>query len=74
MMKLSLPLFIRAHGGTKRASEQLGIPAGTLRSYLYKEKIPRPKQAYHMMRLSNGQLDFNSIYEPLFEPQEIDHG
>lgn len=70
MSKLSLPLFIKVNGGTKKASEQLGIPAGTLRSYLYEEKIPRPKQAYRMMKLSRGQLDFNSIYLPVFEKQE----
>lgn len=72
MTKLSLPLFIKAWGGTKKASAQLGIPVGTLRSYLYKEKIPRPKQVYRMMQVSHEQLDFNSIYQAIFQ-QENEH-
>ena len=66
MIPLSLTRFVEKCGGAHQASKHLRIPFRTLRSYLYQEKLPRPKAAYQLMLASQGKLDFNSIYQPFF--------
>ena len=60
-MKITLPEFI-AEIGDVEISQQLKTPLRTVQSWRRRERRPRPAQAQELIRISNGRLDFDSIY------------
>jgi hypothetical protein len=62
-MKISLPEFI-AELGDDEISSRMRTPVRTVQSWRRRERRPRPAQAEELIRISEGRLNFDSIYGP----------
>jgi len=64
--RISLSEFISLIG-IEAAGALFEVPVNTMRSYKYGYRQPSPKVAKRMMSITNGKLDFESIYGPIEE-------
>ena len=58
---MNLPEFLRELGD-ERAADAIGVKARTVGSWRRGERMPRPAHARCIILLSDGRLDFSSIY------------
>lgn len=67
--KIELSAFVKAYGQVKLAND-LGVTRQA--AYLWEkgQNFPTPLLAYKIIKLSNGLVDFNSIYLPFMEVAE----
>jgi DNA-binding XRE family transcriptional regulator len=64
--KIELSAFVNAYGQVKLAND-LGVSRQA--AYLWEkgQNFPTPPLAYKIIKLSNGLVDFNSIYLPFMK-------
>lgn len=58
---MDLKTFIEKHGDDECA-KLFGSPVRTVASWRRKERTPRPKKAYEIVRLTGGEVSIDGIY------------
>lgn len=67
--KIQLGAFVEAYG-QGRLAEALGISRQAIYHWQLGNNVPNVLLAYRIIKLSNGLVDFNSIYLPYCELAE----